>query len=223
MFIGDGYLLTFQEQAGDCFDPVRERIRKGRGRIRRAGPDYLAYALLDAVVDHLFPVLETFGERLDALETEIMEDPTRETLTRLHSVKRDLVNFRRTVWPKREALSALLRDPGDRFLPETQVHLRDCYDHAIQVLDITETYRELAGGLVDLYLNNLSNRMNEIMKVLTIIATISIPLTFIAGVYGMNFDVMPETKWRWGYPTAMGIMLLIGAGLVYWFRRRKWL
>jgi magnesium transporter len=223
MFLGDGYLITFQETIGDVFDPVRERIRKGQGRIRTGGPDYLAYALLDAIVDHCFPVLEHYGERLDALEEEILSDPCQRTLAQVHGLKRELLALRRAVWPKREALSALVREPAARITDETRVYLRDCYDHAIQVLDITETYRELASGLVDAYISHVSHRMNEVMKVLTIIGTIFIPLTFLAGVYGMNFKVMPELGWKWGYPVLLLVMAAIAGGLLALFRRRKWL
>jgi magnesium transporter len=223
LFLGANYVVTFQEREGDCLDPVRDRIRQGKGRIRKAGPDYLAYAILDAIVDHYFPILEAYGERLDHLEDEIMEEPTRATLARVHRTKRELLSLRRAAWPKREALSTLLREPSPLVSPETGVYLRDCYDHAVQILDITETYRELGSGLVDAYLSNVSNRMNEIMQVLTIIATIFIPLTFLAGIYGMNFSYMPETQWRWGYFAAIGVMAAIAVGLVLFFRRRGWL
>jgi magnesium transporter len=206
MFLGKGHILTFQEKAGDCFDPVRNRIRNSKGKIRKYGTDYLAYALLDAIVDHYFPVLESYGDRLETLEAEILANPSAPTLGRIYSAKRDLISMRRVVWPQRESLSQLLRDPGDLVSDETQLYFRDCYDHAVQVMDLVESYREIAGGLVDAYLSQVSNRMNEVMKVLTIIATIFIPITFVAGVYGMNFSVMPELQWAWGYPAALLVM-----------------
>jgi len=229
MFLGDGYLLTFQERAGDCFDPVRKRIRLHRGHIREAGADYLAYALLDAVVDGYFPVLEDYGEDLEILEESVLAAPQSDHIAQIHEMKRDLLALRRAIWPQREMISALTRDASKHIAEQTRVYLRDCYDHTIQLIDILETYREVASGLVDVYLSSVSARMNEIMKVLTIIATIFIPLSFITGLYGMNFrsDVspwnMPELAWYFGYPLALGLMACVAAGLLYFFRRRGWL
>lgn len=229
LFLGRDFLLTFQERSGDPLDPVRERIRGAHGRIRGAGPDYLAYAVLDAIVDHYFPVLEAYGERLDTLEDEILEGASRAAMHRLHGVKRELMGLRRAVWPKRETLNALMRDPNDLIADETRVYLRDCYDHAIQIMDLTETYRDLAASLTDLYLSSVSNRMNEIMKVLTIFSAIFIPLGFIAGVYGMNFDRsvsplnMPELGWYWGYPFALSVMAGVALGLLGFFWRKGWI
>jgi magnesium transporter len=229
LFLGRDFLLTFQERPGDCFDPIRERLRKGGARIRSAGPDYLAYALLDAVVDSYFPVLEAYGEGLDALEDEVVERPERRAVSRIHEVKRDLLTLRRTIWPLRELLNALLRDPSPLVADETRTYLRDCYDHAIQIMDMVETYREISSSLTEAYLSSLSNRMNEVMKVLTVIATIFMPLGFLAGLYGMNFrtDVspwnMPELGWRFGYPFCLGVMAAAAVAMLIYFRRKGWI
>ena len=229
MFLGKNWVLTFQERAGDCFDPVRERIRKQRGRIRSAVTDYLTYALLDAVVDSYFPVLELYGEKLAALEDEVMAHADRETVRQIHEVRGDLLVLRRGIWPHREALAALARDENPLISAETRVYLRDCYDHTIQIIDLLEGDRELCSDLRDYYLSTISNRMNEVMKVLTIIATIFIPLSFIAGVYGMNFDPaasrwnMPELKWAFGYPFALGLMAAVAGALLIYFWRKGWL
>jgi magnesium transporter len=229
LFLGPGFVLTFQERQGDCFEPVRQRIRTGRGRLRAAGPDYLAYALLDAVMDHYFPVLERYSDCLDELEQMVLSDPSDRVLARVMEAKRDLLALRRAVWPHREAFNALVREPLDLVEEETRTYFRDCYDHTVQIIDVMETYRELASGLMDIYLSSLSNRMNEVMKVLTIIATIFIPLSFVAGLYGMNFDPdispwnMPELSWYWGYPIALGSMGLVAFGMLLYFRRKGWL
>jgi magnesium transporter len=228
LFFGARCVITVQERPGDVFDPVRERIRKGRPRIRGAGGDYLAYALIDALVDQYFPLLEAFGERLEDLEEELIEDPTPATLQEIHRARRELLLLRRAAWPQREVINAIERDDSGLVRKETRLFLRDCYDHTIQALDIIETYRELAAGMLDVYLSSISNRMNEVMKVLTIMATIFIPLTFIAGVYGMNFDPraspwnMPELEWAWGYPAALVAMAAVGLAMVVWFRRKGW-
>ena len=228
IFLGDGYIVTFQEREGDCLEPVRERIRKGKGRIRNSGADYLAYAVLDAVVDAWFPVLEDYGESLQRLEDTILERPDNQTVSSIHRVKRDLLEMRRTVWPTRETVNSLMRE-NEFIQPDTNLYLRDCYDHVIQIMDMMESYRDMASGLMELYLSSLSNRMNEIMKVLTIIATIFIPLTFIAGIYGMNFNPdaspwnMPELNWRYGYLFFWVIMAVIGGAMALFFRRRGWL
>jgi magnesium transporter len=229
MFLGKVFLLTFQERPGDCFDPVRERIRKGQGHIRQAGHDYLAYSLLDAIVDSYFPVLEDYGERLEDLEQEVITVSDERTITSILDTKRDLLTLRRTLWPMRDLFNSLLRDTAAHFAAETQIYLRDCYDHTFQVIDMLETYRESASGLLDVYLSSVSNRMNSVMKVLTIIATIFMPLSFIAGLYGMNFNPqrspwnMPELNWYWGYPFALTLMLLVLAGMIYFFRRKRWI
>ena len=229
LYLGDGFVITFQERPGDCLDPVRERIRKSIGRIRRMGPDYLAYALIDAVIDGYFPTLENYGERMEHLETRIIHKPDEAMIRQIHETKRALLHLRRGTWPLREALSSVLRGEVPRVASETQLYMRDCYDHVTQIIDMLETYRELASGLLDAYLSSLSNRMNEVMKVLTVIATIFIPLSFIAGVYGMNFshDVsrynMPELYWKYGYPFALLLMLGVAGGMLYYFRKKGWL
>jgi len=230
LFVGKNSVLTFQEgRPGDCLEAIRERIRKKGGRIRDAGHDYLAYALLDAIVDSYFPILETYGERLETLEDEILLHPEVDTVARIHSIKRDLLTLRRAMWPQREIFNALLRGESAVMTAETQLYMRDCYDHSVQILDLLETYRELGSDLIDMHLSMVSNRTNEIMRVLTVISVVFIPLTFIAGVYGMNFDTdkslwnMPELKWYWGYPFALLLMLLVALGQMIFFRRRGWL
>ncbi|MBT3287435.1 MAG: magnesium/cobalt transporter CorA [Victivallales bacterium] len=223
ILLGENVLVTIQEREGDCLDTVRHRLREGSGQVRSRPAGYLLYALLDAVVDSYFPLLEEAGERIEDLQELAMLDASETTLGCIHQMRRDLLELRRAVWPLRDALGALLRSESAFFADETRVYLRDCYDHAVQVLDITETYRELAGSLMDIYLSSLSNRMNEVMKVLTIIATIFIPLTFIAGIYGMNFENMPELHWAWGYPAVWGLMLVTTAVMVVYFRRKGWL
>lgn len=229
IFLGPDFVLTFQERAGDPLDPVRDRIRSKVGRIRSAGADYLAYAVLDAVVDHYFPVLERLGECIDEVEDQILGTSDRNLMARLYSIKRELTALRRAIWPARDALNTLLRDPHPVIDPETQVYLRDCYDHVVQSIDLVESYRDLTSSLTDLYLSTLGNRTNEIMKVLTIFSAIFIPLTFIAGVYGMNFDYgasplnMPELHWAWGYPFALLLMVVVALLMLFFFRRRGWL
>lgn len=229
LFLGENFLITVQEKPGDVFEPVRERIRSNRGTIRRSGADYLAYALIDTLVDGFFPVLESLGERIEDLEDQVAEKPSRETLQKIHQTRRELLNLRRAIWPERDAINSLLREESPLISPQTQVYLRDCYDHAIRILDILETYREIGTGLMDIYLSSMSNRLNEIMKVLTIITTFFIPLSFIAGIYGMNFNTakspwnMPELNWALGYPLALGIMAAVALGFLYFFRRKKWL
>jgi magnesium transporter len=223
LFLLPGVVLTFQEIHGDAFEPVRERIRRGTGRVRRAGADYLAYALIDAIVDQFFPLLEGLGERIEVLEHELVDEPGPKTLEAIYHLRRELVGLRRAAWPEREVVSTLQRQETALVQDETRVFLRDAYDHVVQVLEILETYRELAGSMLDVYLSSISHRMNEVMKVLTIIATIFIPLTFVAGIYGMNFEHMPELGWRWGYPAVLGAMTAIGLALLWYFRRRGWL
>lgn len=227
--LGNNYVLTIQEVPGDSFEAVRQRIRRGKGQIRKAGADYLLYALVDALIDEFFPVLERYGEQIEALEDEVILQPSPEVLHRIHAVKRDLLVLRRTAWPERDTINAFSREESHLISGETKVFVRDCYDHIIQVIDIVETYRDLSSGLQEAYLSSISLRMNEIMKVLTIISTIFIPLTFIAGVYGMNFDPrvspwnMPELEWYWGYPFSLALMAVVGGALVIFFRRKGWL
>ena len=222
------HVVTFQERPGDCLDPVRKRLQVPTGRIRQRGAAYLVYAILDTILDAYFPVLERIGEELEKLEDKITHDPEPKDVTRLHGLKRELLVIKRALWPAREMLSAMGREELGIIPQEVQHFLRDTYDHAIQLIDIVETYRELAMGLLDLYLSSVSTRMNEVMKVLTIISTIFIPLGFLAGIWGMNFAPdspwnMPELQWRFGYPAALLIMAVIALGLLYLFRRKKWL
>jgi magnesium transporter len=223
IFLLKDALITFQEHYGDCLGPVRDRLRKGKGQMRRSGPDYLAYAILDAVIDGYFPILESFGEKLEDLEAEIVERPTRSSLERIHDVKRDLLTLRRAIWPLRDAVNALIREESELVAAPTRLYLRDCYDHAVQILDMVETYRELAASLMDIYISSLSQKLNEVMKVLTIIATIFIPLTFVAGVYGMNFKWMPELDWRYGYPVILALMAVMAVAMLWYFMRKGWL
>jgi magnesium transporter len=223
LVLGSNFVITFQERQGDVFQLVRERLRKAKGRIRRMGPDYLAYALIDAIVDHYFVVLERLGERVESLEEELMTDPTQETLQTIHHLRREFVFMRKSVWPLRELISGLERGEPGLIQENTRVFLKDVYDHTIQVIDSVETLRDMVSGMLDIYLSSISNRMNEVMKVLTLIATIFIPLTFVAGIYGMNFKFMPELEWHWGYPLVWGIMLVLGVSMVVLFKRRKWL
>ncbi len=229
LFLGKKFVLTFQERYGDCFDPVRERIRKGSNKIRNSGPDYLAYAVLDAFIDNYFPFLEHLGERLETLEDEVILQPDTQTIAQIHKIKRDLLTMRRAVWPLRDALNSLIRESSTLFTDDTRLYLRDCYDHTIRLIDLLETYREVSTGLTDIYLSSLSNRLNEVMKVLTIFSATFIPLTFIAGVYGMNFNSdrspwnMPEVNWKWGYPFALVLMAAVAIVMLIYFRRKGWL
>jgi magnesium transporter len=221
--LGPDFVVSFQEREGDVFNPIRERIRSGRGRIRKMGADYLAYALLDSVVDNYFIFLEKLGEEIEFLEEELVTNPTTETLQTIHDLKTEMVFLRKSVWPLREIISGLERGESALIQESTGIYLRDVYDHTIQVIDTVETFRDMVSGMLDIYLSSVSNRMNEVMKVLTIIATIFIPLTLIAGIYGMNFQYMPELGWRWGYPMVWLIMLVIGALMLVYFRRKRWL
>ncbi|MDX1383013.1 MAG: magnesium/cobalt transporter CorA [Thermoanaerobaculia bacterium] len=229
LLVGPSWVITLQEREGDCFSGVRDRIRQGRTRIRGSGSDYLAYALVDAVVDHFFPLLESYGERIEAIEDEIAAEPGQDTLARIHATKKELLVLRRAAWPQRDVVDRLERLESELVTAETRVFVRDCYDHAVQIMDIVDNYRDFAGDLADFYLSNLSHRTNEVMKVLTIMASIFIPLTFIAGIYGMNFNPdasplnMPELNWRWGYPGALAAMVLLGVAMVVYFRVKRWL
>jgi magnesium transporter len=215
-------VLTFQEQSGDVFNEVRLRLERKSGRIRQRGPDYLAYALLDSVVDSYFHVLEKIGERLDYLETELISRPTQELLQQVHQLKGQLIYLRRVVWPMRELIGSLMHSESPLIADSTNIFLRDLYDHGVQALDTVENFRDTASGLVDLYVSSVSQRMNEVMQVLTIMASIFIPLTFIAGIYGMNFELMPELKWHYGYPMVWGLMVACVAGMLWFFKRKKW-
>jgi len=223
LILGHNFVMSFQESEGDVFDAVRDRIRSGKGRVRKQGPDYLAYALIDAIVDNYFLVLEKLGENVEEIEEALVSNPDRETLHQIHVMKREMIYLRKSVWPLREVISGLERTESELIKDSTGIFLRDVYDHTIQVIDTVETYRDMLSGMLDIYLSSLSNRMNEVMKVLTIIATIFIPLTFIAGVYGMNFKFMPELEWRWGYFLVLAVMLALGVLMVILFKRRRWL
>lgn len=222
MFLGKNYVITFQERTGDCFGPVRDRIRKSL-LFRSHGPDYVAYALLDAVIDGYFPMLEQLGERIESLEEEVVLKPESDLVHRIHATKRELLTVRRAIWPARDAINTLLRDPNPLIRDETRLYFRDCHDHVIQVIDMMETYRELGSDLMDIYLSSLSNRLNSVMKVLTMIATIFMPLSFIVGIYGMNFDYMPELKWKYGYFAVLGVIVCTSGGMLYYFRKKGWL
>ncbi len=223
LVLGRSWVITFQERPGDVFGPVRDRLQQNKGRIRKSAIDYLAYSLLDTIVDNYFHVLERFSALLEELDTAATTDPNQQTLAEIREAKRTLIQIRRAVWPLRDAVSGLMRAESKLIRKQTMPFLRDLHDHAVQVVDIVETLREFATGITDVYLSSLSHRTNEVMKVLTVIATIFIPLTFIAGVYGMNFDNMPELHWEHGYWYVWGIMVSAGIGFYIYFRRRQWL
>ncbi|KPQ06961.1 MAG: magnesium and cobalt transport protein CorA [Rhodobacteraceae bacterium HLUCCA12] len=229
LFLGPDFVVTLQEHQGDVFDPVRRWLHSASSPIRSRRADYLAYALIDAVVDAYFPILEQIGETAEALEDAVIAQPHAAHGPRIHALKHELMAIRRAIWPMRDMIAAMLRDESALIADGTRVYLRDCHDHTIQLLEIVETYRELASGLVEIHLASISNRTNEVMQVLTLIATIFIPLTFVVGVYGMNFNPeagawnMPELNWRYGYPAVMAAMLAIALGLVIVFWRKGWI
>ncbi len=223
LFLGKDFVLTFQEDVGDCLDPIRERLRKETGQLRCRGADYLMYAIVDALIDHHFPVLERLGEVADALEDDVLSDPQPQVMARVREVKRNLLAIRRSAWPLREAVNSLLRSESRLIGKTARLYLRDCYDHTVRIMDIVETHRELVGDLTDIYLSSMSNKMNQVMKVLTVIATIFMPLTFLAGVYGMNFHYLPEIHWRWGYLTFWIVIAIITLVMLWLFRRKGWL
>jgi len=223
LVLGPNWVISFQENEGDVFDPIRERIRADKGRIRKMGADYLVYALIDAVVDNYFIILEKIGEKIEEIEDELVANPAPETLQAIHNLKRQMIFLRKSVWPLREVISRLERWESQLINKSTDIYLRDVYDHTIQVIDAIETFRDMLSGMLDIYLSSVSNRMNEVMKVLTIIATIFIPLTLVAGLYGMNFRYMPELEWPWGYPLVLFFMFAIGVLMLIYFRKKKWL
>ena len=223
LLLGSNFVISFQEREGDIFDPIRERIRNHKGRIRMMKADYLGYALLDTIVDNYFIILEKVGEDIENMEEELVTRPTPETLQTIHNLKRELIVLRKSIWPLREVVNSLERGESPLINEATGVYLRDVYDHTIQVIDTIETFRDMVSGMLDIYLSSISNKMNEVMKVLTIIATIFIPLTFVAGIYGMNFEFMPELKWHWGYFAALLVMAAVAVFLVFYFRRKRWL
>ncbi|HIJ53178.1 MAG TPA: magnesium/cobalt transporter CorA [Planctomycetes bacterium] len=229
LILGANFVISFQERIGDVFDFVRERLRNAKGKIRKMGSDYLAYALLDAIVDSYFAILEKFGERIESMEEKLVTNPTEKTLQLIHNMKREMISLRKSIWPLREVISGVQRSESSLISETTGLYLRDVYDHTIQVIDTVESFRDMVSGMLDIYLSSISNKMNAVMKVLTIIATIFIPLTFIAGIYGMNFNPekspwnMPELNWYWGYPAVCLIMAVVAVIMLVYFRRKKWL
>ena len=229
LILGPNWVISFQEKEGDVFNPIRERIRSSKGRVRKSGADYLAYLLLDAIVDNYFIILERLGEKIEGMEDELVAHPTPEKLQTIQSLKRDMIFLRKSVWPLREIISGLQRTESDLIQDSTTVYMRDLYDHTIQVIDTIESLRDMVSGMLDIYMSSISNKMNEVMKVLTIIATIFIPITFVAGIYGMNFNPeasilnMPELNWPFGYIFAWAIMISIAFSMLCYFRRKKWL
>ncbi len=223
IFLGHNTVLTFQQTPGDVWGPIRQRIARSGSRLRQNDASFLVYALVDAIVDHCFPILEEYGSRLEELEDEIIENPNAAVIHRVHALKRELILLRREFWPLREVVHTLTREIHECMSDTTRTYLRDVYDHVVQIIDLVESYRDLAVGIGEVYMTAMSNRMNEVMKVLTIIATIFIPVTFLAGVYGMNFHHMPELDWEWSYPLFWAITIATVAGMVTWFRRKNWL
>ncbi len=223
LVVGDGWLITFQEEEGDLFEILRDRIRQDKGRVRKADADYLAYALIDAIVDNYFLVLEEFGDRIEALESILMSGQSHGQLANLQVIKREIINLRKSIWPLREVVNNFLKAESGLIAKDTRPYLHDLYDHCIQIIDTIESYRDIVGGMQDLYLSVVNNKMNEIMKVLALISTIFLPMTLVAGIYGMNFKDMPELEASWGYPAAMTIMLVIGLSMFFLFKRRNWL
>jgi len=229
LFMGKDYVISFYAGRHDPFEPVRERLRQHVGRLRSRPADFLLYALLDIIIDQGFPVLEKLGEDIEELETALLTSPDTGTLNRLHHLKREMLLLRRTLWPHREILDRMMRDENVLVGDDTRLFLRDCYDHTIQIMDFMEIYRDMTAGMLDIYLSSVSNRLNETMRVLTIIATLFIPPTFIVGLYGMNFDRaasgwnMPELGWQYGYPFAWLAIMACAAGMLFYFRRKKWL
>lgn len=223
LIFGKNYVISFQEREGDVFDSIRERIRNNIGRIRKARADYLIYALMDAIIDNYFTILEKLGEETEDLEAKVIKNPVPANLQIIYRLKSELIFLRKSVWPLREVISILEKGESALIDKSTNIYLRDIYGHTIQVMDTVETLREVISGTLEVYLSSVSNRMNEIMKVLTIIATIFIPLTFIVGIFGMNFQYMPELKWVWSYPVVLLGMLIIGIIMVFYFRRKKWM
>jgi magnesium transporter len=229
LILGHNFVLSFQESIGDIFDALRDRLRSGKGKIRRMGADYLAYSLIDAIVDNYFVIIEKIGERIEGIEEELIDNPTSNTVKMIHDLKREMIYLRKSVWPLREVINGLQRGESDLILKDTYIYLRDLYDHTIQVIDTVETFRDMISGMLDIYMSSVSNKMNEVMKVLTIFAAIFIPLTFLAGIYGMNFNPeaspfnMPELNWFFGYPMVLVLMLGVVIIMLIYFKRKKWL
>nr|HDN01167.1 magnesium/cobalt transporter CorA [Deltaproteobacteria bacterium] len=223
IILGHNFVISFQEREGDVLNPLRKRIRGGKGRVRKRGTDYLAYCLIDIIIDNYFIIFEQLGERIEGLYEDLITTPTPEAFHEIQKLKQEIIFLRKSIWPLRELISALERGESSLISDSTGIYFRDVYDHTIQVIDTMETFRDLISGMVDIYLSSVSNKMNEIMKVLTIIATIFIPLTFITGIYGMNFKYMPELEWRWGYFGVWIGMVVIISGMIIYFRKKRWL
>lgn len=223
LIVGQNYVISFHESDGDIFTPIRERLKTSKGRIRKGGADYLAYALIDLIVDNYFVVLEGFGEKLEFLEEEVVSRPNPVTLRDIHRFKNDMIILRKSMWPLREVVGRLEKRESPLIGETTGFYFKDVFDHTIVAIDTVETYRDILSGMMDIYLSSVSNKLNEVMKVLTIFATIFMPLTFLAGVYGMNFEFMPELKWRYGYFLIMGFMLAIVGLMLYFFKKKKWI
>ncbi|MBD3426791.1 MAG: magnesium/cobalt transporter CorA [Candidatus Omnitrophica bacterium] len=222
LILGENFVISFQEEEGDVFEAVRDRLKRSKGRVRTEGADFLAYALMDSVIDSYFSVLEGIGESIESLEEKVVSGSRAEDIADIHALKRDMIFLRRSIWPLREVISGILRAESGLVKSSTGLYFRDIYDHTIQVVDTIESFRDFVSGILDIYLSSLSNRMNEVMKVLTIFAAIFIPLTFIAGIYGMNFKYMPELELKWGYFAVLGFMALVGVGMLAYFKRKKW-
>jgi magnesium transporter len=223
LVLGRNYVISFQENGTDVFQPVRERLRGAKGRLRQSGADYLLYALVDAIVDQYFAVLESLGEKIEALQQVVVEDPKPETLNEIHGLKRQLLFFRRAVWPLRDVMNNLSRSDCPFLQEATKLFFRDVYDHVVQIVDTIETLREMVSASLDIYLSSVSYRLNAVMRVLTVITTIFMPLSFIASIYGMNFEHMPELRSRWGYPLVLAVMIAVGVGMLVLFRKKRWL
>jgi len=223
LIFGLNFVISFQERLGKIFEPLRERIRKGKGRVRKSGADYLAYALIDSIVDNYFVILEQFGERIEDTEQELATNPTQEILQTIRAFKKEMIFLRKSIWPLREVVNSLERGESPLIHESTGIYLRDVYDHTIQIIDAVESYRDMLSGMLDVYLSSISNKMNEVMKVLTIFAAIFIPLTFVAGIYGTNFSFIPELEWQWSYFVFLFVLVLIGISMLAYFRRKKWL
>lgn len=223
LILGSNFLISIQEKTGNIFDTVRDRIHRSKGRIRKGGGDYLAYALIDVIVDQYFVVLEDLEEKIDQLEEELFEEPDPDTLRRIHVLKQKIILLRKQIWPMRDAVNSLARSESELVSDKTIIFINDVHDHVVKIIDTIELYRDTLSSLMDLYLSTLSNRMNEVMKVLTMIATIFIPLSFVAGVYGMNFKFMPELEWEMGYWAVWGLMIGIAGALILFFKKKKWI
>ena len=222
LILGQNFVISFQEKEVDIFHVIRDRIRTNKGRIRKMGADYLAYCLLDAIVDNYFILMETLGEKIESLEDELVSNPNPKVLRTIYNLKRNMILLRRSVWPLREVIGGLERGESSLIKESTRIYPKDIHDHTIHIIDTLETFREMVAGMLEIYLSSISNRLNAVIKVLTMLATIFMPLTFIAGIYGMNFKYMPEIEWRWGYPIILLIMATIGITMVYYFKKKKW-